>query len=143
MTRVVATSVRGFRREWRAGERPHGPYPRIELVAETQIQLWRRLGAVRMPYIREPHGAEKNRIGLAGAAIVRLGERLTGVPVQARSPGHMLELEREAAGAPASRLEHLDGRAHDLFSDAIAGQDRNVKRVVGLHGNASLRDTRR
>ena len=105
--------------------KPDGPEAQIEVERDAQRELGRDLGPVREADVREPGGAEQDRVRRL-AHLERLArELLAGAPVAVRPGLHLVERELEPPrhGDGAEDAERL---GHHLGADAVPADDRDA-----------------
>ena len=99
---------------------------------ETQLDLRRDLGVIRVAHGRQSTGPEQDRVRLLTQADGRLRHRLAGLAVMVGAGRRFGEAEREIR-LRLDLAQNFQGRRHHLGADAIAGEHGDVERVVGGH----------
>ncbi len=136
---IDAAAVGADDRARHAGHQAGRAHAGIEIEDEAQFDLRHDLGAVRIAHLRQAAGAEQDRIRIAAQFHGGVGHRLAGVAIMAGAGCRFGELEFQPRRRRLDLAQHFKRRRHHLGADAVAGEDRDMERVVGEHFFPHLR----
>ena len=115
-----------------------GRTPAYRSRLHPDVQLGGDLGAVRVADIRQPHGAEQNRIGVLQRLHRLIGKRHPGVSVSPGSTGEVPPDASDAADVRRESVEHLQGGRRHLDADSVSREHRDFKCARRCHAEIHL-----
>ncbi len=135
---IDAVLVGADNRARHAGQKTAGPHAGIQIEDETQLDLRRDLGAVRITNVRQSAGAEKNRVGFLAQPRGALRERRAGLFIRGRAGGRFGETEFQPWCERLHLAQHFERGRGDLRADTVAADHGNMEGVVGAGHVSSL-----
>ena len=124
-----------------AGQQAAGPHAGIQIEDETQLDLRRDFGAVRIADVGKATGAEQNRVGFVAQPRGDLRQRRAGFLVGGGAGRRFGEAEFQPGRQRLHLAQHLQRGRGDFRSDAVAADHGNMEGVIGEgHGCVLVRD---
>jgi hypothetical protein len=108
-------------------------HARIEIEDEPQLDLRHDLGVVGIADRRHAAGAKQDGVGLLAKPDGGIRHRPAGFLVVHGARRRFGETELQAWRGRLDLLQDFERRVHHLRSNAVAGEDRDVEGVVGVH----------